>query len=242
MIQLPLVSLSVVSHGQAHLVAQLLGDLERLPRRDFEVVITSNVAESTAAYEGWSYPVRILTNNVPKGFGANHNAAFAQSRGQFFAVVNPDIRIPLLDLNAVLQPFEQGRVGAVAPLILSPEGEVEDSARHFPTIFRLIRRQLGRQRGPDYQWGTQPIAVDWVAGMFVMFRPQAFRELNGFDDKRFFMYMEDVDICERLGNQGWSVLLQPRTSVVHAAQRASHRNMKHLRWHIVSAFRYLTSL
>jgi GT2 family glycosyltransferase len=130
----------------------------------------------------------------------------------------------------------------VAPVVLSGQGQVEDSVRHFPTFTRLARRVLLRQRNPDYRWDRTPIEVDWTAGMFVLFRPEAFRAVGGFDDRRFFMYFEDVDICARLWRRGWSVVLQPQVSVVHDAQRASHRSMKHLRWHLTSAARYLSGL
>jgi N-acetylglucosaminyl-diphospho-decaprenol L-rhamnosyltransferase len=238
----PLVSLSVVSHGQAHLIKRLLADLARLQVQNIEIVITVNLPEDETPYHGHPFPVHVIRNAHPKGFGANHNAAFKQCRGQFFAVVNPDIRISSLDMSALLRCFERLDVGAVAPVVLSGAGAVEDSVRRFPSISRLARRVLLRRRGPDYRWEQAPIEVDWAAGMFVLFRPAAFKTLGGFDDRRFFMYFEDVDICARLWRRGWSVVLQPQVSVIHDAQRASHRSMKHLRWHLTSAARYLSGL
>ncbi|WP_084268022.1 glycosyltransferase [Azohydromonas lata] len=238
----PLLSLSIVSHGQGALIASLLADLAGLQEPSFEVVVTLNLPEDEAPYQGHPFPVRILRNAAPKGFGANHNAAFAQCRGSFFAVVNPDIRLQARDLQPLLQCFDQARVAAVAPVVLSGQGRVEDSVRRFPTVARLARRVLLRRREPDYRWGEQPIVVDWTAGMFVLFRPDAFKEVGGFDDRRFFMYFEDVDICARLWRKGWRVLLQPQVRVVHDAQRASHRSMRHLRWHLTSALRYLSGI
>lgn len=239
----PLVSLSVVSHGQAPLIRSLLTDLARLPRQDFEVLITVNLPEDESPYQGHPFPVRIIRNAEPKGFGGNHNAAFEHCRGRFFAVVNPDIRLKTLDLATLTKPFdERPKTGAVAPVVLSGEGQVEDSVRHFPTFIRLACRVLLRRREPDYRWDRTPIEVDWTAGMFVLFRREAFRAVRGFDDRRFFMYFEDVDICARLWRHGWSVVLQPQVSVIHDAQRASHRSMKHLRWHLTSAARYLSGL
>jgi hypothetical protein len=238
----PLVSLSVVSHGQASLIRSLLADLARLPQQDFEVLITINLPEDETAYQGYPFALRIIRNAAPKGFGANHNAAFEHCRGRFFAVVNPDIRITKLDLGTLTRVLEEPKVGAVAPVILASNGRVEDSVRRFPTFTRLARRVLLRQRAPDYVWDQQPIDVDWTAGMFVLFRPQAFKEISGFDDRRFFMYFEDVDICARLWRAGWRVRLQPCASVIHDAQRASRKNMKHLRWHLTSALRYLSGL
>lgn len=238
-----LLSLSVVSHGQAHLIRALLADLAQLScKDDLEVLITVNLPEDESSYQGHPFRVRLIRNETPKGFGANHNAAFSHCRGRYFVILNPDIRIRSLNADTLLAPLADPRTGAVAPAIFSVAGQIEDSARHFPTVWRLARRVLLRQREPDYRWDQTPIEVDWTAGMFVVFRPEAFKAIGGFDDRRFFMYFEDVDICARLWRRGWSVILQPQVSVIHDAQRASHRSLKHLRWHLHSAARYLTGL
>lgn len=238
----PVLSLSIVSHGQAQLIAPLLDDLRRLALPQVEVLITVNLTEDETPFQDLPFPSRIIRNAMPKGFGANHNAAFEQSRGAFFVVVNPDIRLPALDVDRLLTVTADPRVGAVAPVVLNGAGGLEDSVRRFPTISSLLRRVLLKQRAPDYQWRQDPIVVDWTAGMFVVFRREAYADVGGFDHRRFFMYFEDVDICFRLQRQGWRVILQPAVNVIHDAQRASHRSMKHLRWHLTSAARYFTGL
>ena len=237
-----LITLSIVSHEQASLIRLLLEDLSALLIQNFEVVITVNVPEDEFVYRGHLFPLRIIRNDIPKGFGANHNEAFRQSSARWFAVVNPDIRLETLDLQTLLTPFKNQGVGAVAPLVLSSDGKVEDSARRFPTLVRFAKRVLLRQRHSDYQVEFKPYPVDWVGGMFVVFRRDAFQQISGFDDRRFFMYLEDADICRRLGLNGWQVMVNPRVKVIHMAQRASRKNLKHLRWHTVSALRYLTGL
>lgn len=236
------VTLSIVSHGQAELIGPLLNDLAKLPERNFEVLITLNLPEDEAPYRGHPFPVRIIRNRQPKGFGANHNAAFGQTSTQWFAVVNPDIRVMSLNLENLLAPFQDSDVAAVAPVVLSGDGNIEDSARRFPTVMRLAKRVLLRQRHADYPAQQHSFSVDWVAGMFVVFRRSAYEAVEGFDDRRFFMYLEDADICRRIGIKGWRVLVNPNVEVIHMAQRASRRNLTHMRWHAVSAFRYLTGL
>ncbi len=237
-----LITLSIVSHGQASLIRSMLADLAALPNQNFEVVITVNVPEDESAYQGHVFPLRIIRNDTPKGFGANHNAAFRETSGPWFAVVNPDIRLKTLDFGTLLRPFQVQGVAAVAPVVLSRDGKFEDSARRFPTLVRFAKRVLLRQRHADYQVGFKPYPVDWVAGMFVVFRRDAYQQIAGFDDRRFFMYLEDADICRRLGFNGWQVVVNPSVQVIHMAQRASRKNLKHLRWHVVSALRYLTGL
>lgn len=238
----PNLTLSVVSHGQAALIRPLLADLEKLSLGNFEVIITVNIPENESAYLNLPFPSKIIRNASPKGFGSNHNEAFEQSRGQFFVVVNPDIRLPALDIAKLLAPLRSKTVGAVAPVVLNGAGGIEDSVRRFPTLIGLARRVLFGHRVPGYQWENQPIDVDWTAGMFVVFRREAFQVVCGFDHRRFFMYFEDVDICRRLRKKGWQIVLQPGVTVIHDAQRASRSSMKHLRWHLTSAVRYLTGL
>lgn len=235
-------SLSVVSHGQGSLVTKLLDDICHPAWHSdvsFEVIITLNIPEN----EEWldrtfPFPIIVIRNDRPKGFGTNHNAAFRSARGAVFAVVNPDIRLADFRLVDLMHALEQEKTGVCGPLVKAPDGSVEDSARRFPTIPGLVRRRLRAKHAPDYEPSTSPVAVDWLAGMFLLFPSTAYREIGGFDE-RYFMYLEDVEICRRLGQRNLAVLWVTSTAVIHDASRASRRSMRHLRWHVGSLARYL---
>lgn len=234
----PEVSLSVVSHGQGGLVAALLDDLAKGADTSFEVILTLNLPEDERFIpRAPPFPLTVLRNSHRKGFGANHNAAFRVARGRHFAVVNPDVRLPKIELQALLGPLH-APVGLCAPLVRTACGRLEDSARRFPTLWRLFKRVALRQRQPDYVPETPIVDVDWVAGMFMVFDRHAFAHVEGFDE-RFHMYLEDTDICHRLRQAGYRVLWVTSTEVIHDARRASRRQLQHLRWHITSALRYL---
>lgn len=235
-----MVTFSIVSHNQSHLIGPLLKDFASLPFKNFVVIITINIPEDESPYYGHPISMVIIRNVKPKGFGENHNSAFTHSKTDWFIVVNPDIRIKSLDITALLIPFEMDNVAAVAPIVLSIEGAIEDNARRFPSLYRLVKRVFSRNRSLDYVYKVNPFLVDWVAGMFVVFRAKAFGQINGFDSSRFYMYLEDADICYRLNKAGWRVMLNPQVNVIHIAQRESHRKLRYMAWHLVSAFRYLT--
>lgn len=228
---------SIVSHGQSRLANNLLGDFAR-HADDTEILITSNIREPE--------PVRsdipnaeTLLNTTVKGFGANHNAAFAHCECPFFCVSNPDIRMPsspFARLEAAIAA--DPAIGLIAPVVIDPARQPEDSARSFPTLIGLGKKALGLDDGRVSVTGEDPVAVDWVAGMFMLFRADVFRQIGGFDEK-FFLYYEDVDICARLWKKGWKVMVHPGTAVVHAAQRSSHSNLRYARFHAASLTRYL---
>lgn len=234
------VCLSIVSHGQGRLIRPLLGDLLALREHLTEVIVTLNIPEDEAFLAEFQsrLPIRVLQNFSPKGFGANHNSAFAASTAPFFVVVNPDIRLRDLALDALLDAVAQPGTGVAAPIVYASNGQLQDSARRFPTVARLLRRKFGGVRGPDYVLGSEPLPVDWVAGMFMVFRREVYASVDGFDD-RYFMYFEDVDLCHRLNRAGLQVKLVPQARVFHDAQRASRRELKYFLWHLSSACRYL---
>jgi GT2 family glycosyltransferase len=236
---IPKVVLSIVSHGQLKLIDALLSDLERKIADNIKIVVTINIPEDESILDKHrGLPMTILRNTVPKGFGGNHNAAFRAAESDIFVVVNPDIRISAINWDIFLAPFAKSSVGACAPLVLSTDGTVEDSARRFPTLARLFSRVVFGKRGSDFAIENDEREVDWAAGMFVAYRSTSYAMISGFDE-RYYMYMEDADICRRLRHHGWKTIVTPKVSVVHDAQRASRRSFRHLSWHVGSAFRFL---
>jgi len=233
------VVLSVVSHGQLHLIDALLSDLQHHMLDGFRIVLTINIPEEETVLKTYGHlPITVIRNVTPKGFGENHNFAFGSCRSDIFVIVNPDIRIPSIAWERLFGHFDNPKVGACAPLILSANGAIEDSARRLPTLSRLFMRVALRRRNSDFKIENVAHQVDWAAGMFVAYRSSAYAKINGFDE-RYFMYMEDADICRRLSRAGWSTVVTPEVSVVHDAQRASRRSLRHLRWHVGSALRFL---
>jgi N-acetylglucosaminyl-diphospho-decaprenol L-rhamnosyltransferase len=230
------ITLSVVSHAQAGLAARLLGDIVSLGRADFQVILTVNVPEPipAGAHE-------VIVNQRPRGFGANHNAAFRRAGGEYFCVLNPDIRLPRDPFPALLETLRDPTVGIAAPRIVDAQGGTEDSVRKFPSVPSLLRKLVGARTAPDYVLGGDRVDVDWVGGMFMLFRRSAFERVGGFDE-RYFLYYEDVDICRRLHGAGYRVVATPRTQAIHEAQRASRHNPRHMAMHARSMLRYLTGI
>lgn len=236
------ISISVVSHSQIDLVAKLLGDLETHCRDShFELILTLNLDETLPfALSCFSYPIKIVRNATPMGFGANHNQAFTHATGRCFCVINPDIRLNSNPFNILFPYLENSSVGVVAPLVLGVAGGVEDSARRFPSPLKILCKVFGGCKGSDYVIKDEPFSPDWAGGMFMLFPRCIFARLGGFDE-RYFLYYEDVDICARLSLLGYKVLVCPQAKVTHPAQRSSHRSFKYLRWHTTSMMRFFLS-
>ena len=226
-------TVSIVSHGQAPLCARLIADLACHAAPLIErVILTLNIAEDAPTLGQLPFAMEIIRNDRPAGFGENHNRAFARARSQYFAVLNPDLRIgqdPFPALRAILA---DPQVGIAAPLVRDESGQVADFARPLVTPAQVLLRRLpraGHALPPQHR-------PDWIAGMFLAFRSQTYAALGGFDT-RYFLYCEDVDICARARLLGLRLQLAEGVSVTHQAQRTSHRSLRYLRMHVTSLLR-----
>lgn len=233
------VVISIVSHNHAELVAWLLKDIERYcSDESISVILTLNVPEELPFSErDFDFPLEVVRNRQPEGFGANHNAAFREVSGEFFCILNPDLRLKKDPFPPLLNSLQQERCGVVAPLVGGADGSIEDSVRRFPTPFSIFKKALSSQKKIEYALDNEKLHVDWVAGMFMLFPSKVFAELGGFDE-RYFLYYEDVDLCFRVREAGHEVVLEPRAYVTHDARRSSHRDITYLRWHLSSMLRF----
>ncbi|MCO6441834.1 MAG: glycosyltransferase [Nitrococcus mobilis] len=235
----PRVVISVVSHGQGNLIRGLLTDIhEHWNCEGLHLVLTQNLREDTPLeIERLAFPTRVIRNTHPSSFSANHNAAFKVFDSDVFCVVNPDIRCPQDPLPALLRALAQPNIGVAAPLVKTPQGMVESSARRRITPWRLAVRISGLARRPDYEIERSPIYPDWVAGMFMALRSEDFARLGGFDE-HYRLYCEDADLCLRLWAAERHVMLVPEALAVHDARRDSHRKLRYLSWHVASLLRF----
>jgi len=224
------------------MVSNLLRDIEKNCRDSpLQLLLTLNLDE-TLPFEKteFSFPIRVFRNAVPLGFAANHNQAFTNSTGQFFCVLNPDIRLGSDPFQILLKCFEDSSVGAAAPLVLGENGAIEDSVRRFPGPLKILCKAFGGCKGSDYKIGDELVYPDWAGGMFLLIPRDVYAKVGGFD-QRYFLYYEDVDLCARLRLMGYEIVMSPHVQVTHLAQRSSHRNFKYLSLHLRSMMRFFLS-
>jgi GT2 family glycosyltransferase len=180
------------------------------------------------------------------GYGAGNNAAIdLQARGEnYYLICNPDIEFTADSIEKLLQEVKASKFGLYMPRIVGSDGVRQELCKLLPTPLNLFARRfapvfaksLDEQyllRGANY---SNSFSAPSLSGCFMLFRMNAFIELGGFD-KRFFMYMEDVDLSRRTAAQ-YGTCYIPNVTVVHGFQRGSYKNIKLMFHHIASAIRY----
>lgn len=194
----------------------------------FEIIVIDN-ASSDGSLEmvRQDFPdARLISNTTNLGFAKATNQGIAVSKGDYILLLNSDA---MLQERAVEQmvAFLQERkdAGAVGPALVLPDGSYQLGAAGFEfslgtafnhyfflsRLFPLLFRALWLQQRDSFRY---EIEVDWVSGASLMARSEVLASVGGLDSS-YFMYMEDVEWCRRVRQQGWKVFYLPFTRVIH---------------------------
>lgn len=201
-----------------------------------EVIVVDNAsADDTVTTVMAEFPwVRIVANPQNVGFARANNQAYAASRGTTALFLNPDTEVmpgALATLVAYLR--DHADVGALGPRLRYPDGAIQSSRRRFPTLgTALFESTLLEQ-----WWPHNPLArayrledvpddhiqdVDWLVGACLLV-PRPVLEQVGTWDEGFFMYSEELDLCQRIRAAGWRVVYVPQAEVIHYEGKSSEQ-------------------
>lgn len=192
--------------------------------------------------------INLIFNDQNVGFGKACNQGIHNSTGKYVLLLNPDCRLLNLSIRSAVSFMEDNpRVGVVGPLIIDEAGEIQDSCRHFMTPVKLLNRFVKRffkiNSGAVREIidPSKAQAVDWVSGACMFVRRSAI-DSAGMFDKRYFMYVEDMDWCRTFWKHNWEVWYQPSWKVEHNAGRESTERFSitnRLMWiHVTSLIKY----
>jgi hypothetical protein len=238
----PVISISVVSHGDGVQLRALLESLvKHEPIGRIQLLVTDNLLHDLrdTPADGW-HSVIMLRPARPLGFARNHNIAFERASGKYFCVLNPDLLFQGSVLPALVELVGRGKGDLVAPIMRDSRGQLQDSFRELPSPMRLIRRRLGSHHPLPLPAAGALLHPDWIAGTFMLMRGSTFSQLKGFDP-RYRLYFEDVDLCTRARLQGLTMTVDPGLQVLHDARRSSRRPGLQFFWHVQSAVRFFAS-
>jgi N-acetylglucosaminyl-diphospho-decaprenol L-rhamnosyltransferase len=173
---------------------------------------TDTTCEIVAREAPWARLVRTMQNS---GFGRGCNLGFAQVTTPYTLFINPDAVVEPAAIRTMLQFMEENpRAGIVGPAIVegADEGRSElQVTGPRPTPWMILRSAMPLLKRRSISWpivpGSAPVRTGWVCGAVFMIRTDLMHRLGGFDP-RFFLYWEEMDLCQRTevaGFQTWAL-------------------------------------
>jgi GT2 family glycosyltransferase len=221
------------------------------PIVEFEAIYVDNCSvDDSVEFIRANYPlVKIIQNIEPLGFGENNNKGVMASIGNNIAIINPDIVLIDNSIDKLCEKLNQTKGNAIfAPQLLNPDGSIQYSVRSFITLRMFIKRLLSR--GDDSNMSDEMVkylckdinphetqAIDWAMGAALFMSRDTYAKLGGFD-QRYFLYMEDEDMCLRAWKMNIPVIYYPDSKMVHNHLRGSSKLGKKTLMHFKSLYTF----
>ena len=227
------ISSIVVSYNCLDSLKKCIGSLQNQRGIVNEIIVVDNDSvDGTVDY----LKKRKLTTIFPGknlGYGQAANLAAEKAEGKYLFILNPDTEFPPSTLADLYNFAERSdNVGLISPLLIYPDGRPQLSAREFPRRTDILfgrgsplfwlgitgEKKAGYIRPAD----ERPLEVPAVSATAIFIRKELFERIGGFD-RRFFLYLEDLDLCKRIEQEGGKIILLPPVRVTHLWRASSRK-------------------
>ncbi|MFC3652069.1 glycosyltransferase family 2 protein [Dyella humi] len=176
---------------------------------------------------------KVIYNHANLGFGPAVNRAAAQARGEALLILNPDCLIDETALQRLLDVLAtENKAGLIGAVVCDAQGVPDPASfRRDPILGRALATLFKRSGGmnastiPDHV-----VEAEAVSGAVMLMPLRVFELLHGFDEK-YFLHCEDLDLCRRVRDTGWRVLLAGDVRVLHGKGGSSRHRPVFVSYH-----------
>ncbi len=198
------------------------------------IIIDNNSSDSTPEYlfnlAGENHNVRIISKKENLGFAKANNQGADLAKGKYLMLLNNDTEVQQGWLKPLIDTVEfDPTIGAAGSKMLYPDGSIqhagvvllEDNNAGDP----LVARHIYRKMQSDLRDANIPFKYRALTAACLLVRKEAYISIGGLDEKYFNGY-EDVDFCLRLFRNGWNLVYQPESVIIHYESQSGDERFK----------------
>jgi GT2 family glycosyltransferase len=206
----------MVTHGGGETALQAVAALMENTEPCYELLIVDNASPDATAdrLDAGVYGATIIKNAENTGFARGSNQGAELAKGRYLCFLNPDAFVQAGWLPPLLDVFElDSSAGAGVPLFLYPDGRVQEAGSAVDSEGAALAIGDGDDlRAFQHRFRRR---VDYGSAACLLVRADVFGEVGRFDPVYSPAYYEDVDLCFKLSERGFSTVFEPRSHVVH---------------------------
>jgi len=197
--------------------------VDNTPSELADIIIIDNAStDDSLEYLKFNFPeIKTVVLDKNYGFAGGYNRGLKEVEAEYYLLLNSDIEVTEGWIEPLVEMLDNDKSIAVCgPKLLSyyekdkfeyagaAGGFIDRYAYPFcrGRIFDICETDSG-------QYDTN-IECFWISGAAFMIRSEIFNMLNGFDDE-FFAHQEEIDLCWRIQNSGYKIVIQTKSKVYH---------------------------
>jgi GT2 family glycosyltransferase len=222
----PIVSIIIVSYNVSGILREALRSIVGETLVEYEIIVVdNNSSDDSCAMIEAEFPAAVLVRNAENvGFARANNQGLALARGEYVLFLNPDTIILDGAIDRMLE-FLASRpdIGVLGPRTFNADGvSVQATVLRRPTLLRAFHANIPLWRlalvwRPPLLGEYAPPAsgeVEIVKGSCMLISAALAREIGGMNEQ-YFMYSEEIDLCEAVAARGLAVYYYTDASIIH---------------------------
>ncbi len=229
------VTLLSVTHNSGMVITNLLDSLPS----DLPIVIVDNGSDDdTRDIINTKMPsAKLICNKVGVGYGNAMNIGLKSITTQYALLINPDSLITRETLQKLVESADRFSNAA----LLGPSLQNDKNLFEYSHDVGLFKRHRLPREDKQKIFPVGPLCAEFISGAIVLVRVEYLRSISFFD-KNIFLYYEDDDLCMRLREKGFSLMLIPNAIAKHTgggSVRPSKMYYWEKFWHIAWSRLYI---
>ncbi len=219
--QQPSVAVVILNWNGKALLGQFLPSLVKYSPNAVIYVADNASTDASVAFVTAHFPeIKIIINAGNYGFAKGYNEALKTVEEDIYVLVNSDIEVTENWLEQPLQRFTDPSVAIIQPKIRDHKDpkmfEYAGAAGGFIDQYGypFCRGRIFDTVEEDRGQYDDSCSIFWASGACFFIRKAVYRELGGFDAD-FFAHQEEIDLCWRSYNAGYTALYEPKSLVYH---------------------------
>lgn len=212
----PKVSIIIPVYNQYSFTMKCLRSIkENTKSENYEIILTDDCStDETRNIENCVENITVIHNSPNKGFLKNCNYAVERAKGEYIYLLNNDTQLLPLAIDKLVEILDSDEtIGAAGSKLIYPDGKLQGAGSNISKNACII--SIGHLENPLDEKYNEIKEVDYCCGASLMIRKELWQMLGGFDEYFAPAYFEETDLCMRIKKQGYKVIYQPLSEVVH---------------------------
>ena len=214
--QKPEVSIVIPVYNQFHYTWACLKSIrDNSGKIPYEVIIADDCStDETAHMEDYVSGVRVIHNKENLRFLRNCNHAAESAQGRYVLFLNNDTQVMENWLEPLVRLIDSDeKIGMVGSKLIYPDGRLQEAGGILWRDGSAWNYGNGKNpEDPEYNYVKE---ADYISGAAIMIRRELWEKLGGFDERFAPAYCEDSDLAFQVRAEGYKVMYQPMSVVVH---------------------------
>ena len=212
----PLVSIIIPVHNNFLYTYNCIHSILKInPIVPYEIIIVDDMStDKTKVIEKYIKNIIVIHNDRINYFLINCNNASKYAKGEYIIFLNNDTRVHkewLINLFNLIK--SDVKIGIVGSKLIYPNGKLQEAGGIVwndgdPANFG----NLDKADKPEYNYVKE---VDYISGASFIIKKTIWERIGGFDERFIPSYFEDTDLAFKLRKEGYKVMYQPNSIVIH---------------------------